>query len=107
MHPATLGTSLGMRLFAFAASSIAVHPAAAQDFQPSRANTLAQACIDQTGSDDGFSVGACLALARENSTNELSTLCAWAKQQGLLGENSFANVGECIAYLDGSEERLE
>ena len=107
MHPATLGTSFGIWLFAIAASSVASDPAAAQDYQQARANALAQACSDERGSDGSFSVGACLALARENSTNELSTLCAWAKQQGLLAENSFENVGECIAYLNGIEEEVE
>lgn len=106
MHSATLETSFGMWLCAIAASSLSFGPAAAQDYQSARTDALAQACSDQRGSDGSFSVGACLALTRENSTNEPSTLCAWAKQQGLLAENSFENVGECIACLNGIEEKV-
>ena len=107
MHPASLGTSFRICIFAIAASSVACDPAAAQNYQPARADALAQACGAERGSDGSFSVGACLALNRENSTNELSTLCAWAKQQELLTENSFENVAECIAYLDGLEAEVE
>ena len=85
-------------------SAISMTPASAQDYEPGRANGFAEACRAEAASPAAFSVGACLALTRENATNELSTFCAWAKQEGLLAEASLRNVAECIAYLKAVEE---
>jgi hypothetical protein len=85
-------------------SAISVTPASAQDYEPGPANAFAEACRSEAATPDAFSVGACLALTRENATNELSTFCAWAKQEGLLGAASLRNVAECIAYLKAVEE---
>ena len=93
----------GILLLVVAASA---QPAVAQQLEQGRANVVAHACTAEAGSSGSFSVGTCLALTRENSTNELSTFCAWAKQQGLLAETSLANVAECIAYLEEIEDRL-
>ena len=55
-----------------------------------------------------LSVGTCLALLRENSTNELATICAHAQRAGLLpifpdvGEEGepILTVGDCIEALE-------
>ena len=91
-------------ILALASTVFANFPAEARDYDPGRVDTIAAACrVLAKESADSFSVGTCLTLEIENSTNELSTLCAWAKQEGLLSEE-FETVAQCIEYFQSSEE---
>ena len=71
------------------------------------ANESAKLCQDQPE----FSVGQCLSLTRENSTNELAAACIYFRELGLLGVDPddegpadvIRNVGDCIAYLQTIE----
>ena len=70
-----------------------------------RADELARLCQDaEELTGFAFSVGTCLAIARENATNEVATICAYLEQSGFLPAededgNRIETVADCIVVL--------
>lgn len=93
-------------LLASASPGFAAGPAQPLFESFGRADELARVCQNaEELFGYAFNVGTCLALERENATNEVALVCGYLKQNGFLpfldeeGNPVIANVADCIAAL--------